>query len=679
MNVFFVDLNNWLSEQLSSNGCPPAAIEAETWGGWFSTAVLLLRKVPAYANWHRNTQNDLCFHHSYECAGRQLRVVSVRSYRAPRTIVEFLEMEAGMRAWEAPRYEEMQRVFHDKCGFLVDELRGKGVADEDICRALPSNIFTDVIKSRRFPAFMEELAGVLSRMDVAFQMAKHVNIPGFHFTFPEARARGRKLIAILGPTNSGKTHQAFEILRAAKSGVYLAPLRLMAAEGWDRLNEAGTPCSLLTGEERITTEGARHVCSTVEMLLTSESYDVAVVDEVQMVADGARGWAWTNAILGANADTVVLLGSPDVEAVLRNVAAMLGEPLEIRKVERMTPLEVASTPLRGPLAAEPGSAFISFSRSDVLSLKSNLLKGAAAIYGGLSPAVRRAEAKRFADGEVQFLSATDAIGMGLNLPIRQIVFTTLIKWNGVAEVALTNSEIRQIAGRAGRFGFHEAGLVTAMSHGDLKRIKTAIAAPYEALPVRMCVAPHTRSLVALAKETGLQNIYDLLLTFSDLPHNSGTFQKADLSPIIELGYHLRQSKLSVHEQFILACCPVEAQRKEMLARWFLWKSALEKRRPISVERLPAGVSAHGMTSDSTVLLAAESAVRLLGAYKWLHYHFNNVFPDIDEATAQMATANRFIANSLRTKISRRCPECGAALAVSWRHRLCDDCFHGFRR
>ena len=197
-------------------------------------------------------------------------------------------------------------------------------------------------------------------------------------------------------------------MAAAKSGVYLAPLRLMAAEFWDRMRQAGVPCSLITGEERLPDPDARHISSTIEMLATDAEYDVAIIDEAQMIADKDRGWAWTQAIVGVNAKLVILVGSPDAENVLREIATRLGEPLEIERTERLTPLEVADRPLDPDQKAETASAFISFSRRDVLAWKQTLgSSDCAVVYGALSPEVRREEARRFVAGEAQ-----DCLGDG---------------------------------------------------------------------------------------------------------------------------------------------------------------------------------------------------------------------------------------------------------------------------
>ena len=506
------------------------------------------------------------------------------------------------------------------------------------------------------------------------RMAEGIALHRFHETFPGARARERQLLIIAGPTNSGKTYAAFQKLAAAKSGVYLAPLRLMAAEFWDRLRAAGVPCSLITGEERFPDPDARHISSTIEMLATDAEYDVAIIDEAQMIADKDRGWAWTQAIVGVNAKLVIFVGSPDAENVLREIAARLGEPFEVQRTERLTPLEVADTPLDPDKKVEEGSAFISFSRRDVLAWKQTLgTSDCAAVYGALSPEVRREEARRFVAGEARIVSATDAIGMGLNLPVKTIVFTTLTKWDGEKEITLGDSSIRQIAGRAGRFGMHEVGLVTALNKHDLTRIREAMAAPAEPLPTIAPIAPHIKMLEFLAQETGRNDLTSLLDCFAALPGDTDLFCKADVSSMRELATQIGDFNLPLNTQFALCACPVDTRSGEHIRVWRQWVAAVAEEVPSPVPRGPR-FAADASTNSPTQLQSAEGRVRLLAAYRWMHHRMPELFPDIDEALAISSATNQFISNSLKKKIVRRCRRCGHGLPEEHKFAICEPCF-----
>ena len=506
------------------------------------------------------------------------------------------------------------------------------------------------------------------------RMAEGIALHRFHETFPGARARERELLLIAGPTNSGKTYAAFQKLKAAKSGVYLAPLRLMAAEFWDRMRAAGVPCSLITGEERFPDPDARHISSTIEMLATDAEYDVAIIDEVQMIADKDRGWAWTQAIVGVNAKLVIFVGSPDAENVLREIAVRLGETFSVQRTERLTPLAVAEHPLASDQKPEDGSAFISFSRRDVLAWKQTLgASDCAAVYGALAPEVRREEARRFAAGEARLVSATDAIGMGLNLPVKTIVFTTLTKWDGEKEITLADASIRQIAGRAGRYGMHETGLVTALNRRDLAHIRAAMAAPEEPLPTIAPIAPHIKMLEFLAQETGRNDLPSLLDCFAALPGDTDLFCKADVSSMRDLAAQIRDYSLPLSTQFALCACPVDTRSGDHMRTWRQWVAAVAEEVP---SPMPRGqrFTADGSTANATALQNAEGRVRLLAAYRWMHHRMPELFPDIDEALAVSSDTNQFISNSLKKKSVRRCRRCGHGLPDQHQHPICDPCF-----
>ena len=191
-------------------------------------------------------------------------------------------------------------------------------------------------------------------------------------------------------------------------------------------------CSLITGEERDVRPGAAFVSSTIEMANTNRVMDACVIDEIQMIGDHDRGWAWTAAVAGMAASEIIMTGSADAIPYVQRLAAATGEELEIVEFTRKSPLRVQE----GGVAMSEirrADALIAFSRRDVLGLRAQLLQqghSVAVIYGALSPEVRRAEARRFREGQANVLVATDAIGMGLNLPIARIVLSTTRKFDG---------------------------------------------------------------------------------------------------------------------------------------------------------------------------------------------------------------------------------------------------------
>ncbi|CCM04569.1 uncharacterized protein FIBRA_06750 [Fibroporia radiculosa] len=348
--------------------------------------------------------------------------------------------------------------------------------------------------------------------------------------YPVARAaKPRKVIMHVGPTNSGKTHNALRALAGAQSGVYAGPLRLLAHEIWERLNkgqivplgvemdahtepdtrtnfDVGGPairkeaspqyaraCNLLTGEEqKIVMESGALLSCTVEMVSVNAEYDVAVVDEIQMLADPDRGGAWSNAVLGISARELHLCGEetavPLVEAMLRDT----GDELIVNRYRRLTPLQAADEGLKNDLnLVQKGDCVVCFSRTKIFTYKKRIEEATgmrcAVAYGRLPPEIRSEQAALFNDPDSGYdiLVASDAVGMGLNLKIKRIIFDTVRKYDGNRLVLLSTSQIKQIAGRAGRYGLHgkdeAGGIVTAMQDADLPDIRRALAAPMQPL------------------------------------------------------------------------------------------------------------------------------------------------------------------------------------------------------
>ena len=183
--------------------------------------------------------------------------------------------------------------------------------------------------------------------------------------WPAARAVRRRIVLHVGPPNSGKTHAALAALMAAESGVYCAPLRLLAWEAAERIGAPQRPCSLLTGQERRVVPGAKHIACTVEMADVLARVHVAVIDEIQLLADARRGWAFTRALLGVPAAELHLCGSAEAETLVAALAADAGESVEVRRYVRLLPLSPAKAPLRELRDVRAGDALVAFSRREV--------------------------------------------------------------------------------------------------------------------------------------------------------------------------------------------------------------------------------------------------------------------------------------------------------------------------
>lgn len=300
--------------------------------------------------------------------------------------------------------------------------------------------------------------------------------------FPEALEMKRHFVLHVGPTNSGKTFQALERLKEARDGIYLGPLRLLALEVFEKMAECGVACTMLTGQEHIAMPFSRVTASTVEMADFFHLYDIAVIDEAQMTADPARGHCWTKAILGLQAPEIHVCMSPAAESVVTHLIDLCGDEYEIHRYERKTKLVCEDRPFSFPEDVKQGDALVAFSKKSVLDIAGRLEEHgilASVIYGSLPPEIRRRQMELFTSKKTTVVVATDAIGMGLNLPVKRIVFIQTEKFDGIEHRGLTVQEIKQIAGRAGRYGIYDTGYITAMSEEALEYVRERYDAPEE--------------------------------------------------------------------------------------------------------------------------------------------------------------------------------------------------------
>jgi ATP-dependent RNA helicase SUPV3L1/SUV3 len=477
--------------------------------------------------------------------------------------------------------------------------------------------------------------------------------------FRTARALDRRIVACLGPTNSGKTFFGLTRLAEAGSGVALGPLRLLAHEYREALEARGVPTALSTGEERIAVPGSRHTAATVEMCPFRTPVDVAVVDEAQMLGDPERGAAWTAAIMGVPARTVVVLGAPDAAPMVRRIAALCGDPLEEVRLERMGPLVAAREPV--PLdEVGGGDAVIAFSRREVFALRSALLRrgrGVAVVYGALGPTVRRAEARRFREGTAEVLVATDAIGMGLNIgPLRRVVFSALDKWDGERERPLSVQEIKQIGGRAGRFGGeHAEGVVAVLEGGgDPARVAHALAAgPTGPKDPRPPVAPDADIVAAVAAEIGTDSLFGALrrIERSVLRRDDPNYRLGDLSTQVAIAAAVDGVReLSLMDRWTYAMCPVD-ERDEGIARLADW--AVEHAMGLAVAPPRAGRLPPPDRAGQDALQLAERVHRRLVAWRWMALRFPEVYRDTEGALAESGRLNEWIEAVLAARPSGR--------------------------
>lgn len=265
-----------------------------------------------------------------------------------------------------------------------------------------------------------------------------------------SRFSNSPVTAVLGPTNTGKTHLAIERLTGHSSGMIGFPLRLLAREVYDRVVAIKGPkeVALVTGEERIVPPGARWFLCTAESMPTDREVGFVAIDEGQLGADPERGHVFTDRILNARGrDETMILGSDSLRPVLKKLVP----EAEIVARPRFSTLSYAGAKKLSRLPKR--SAIVAFSAEEVYAVAEALRRlrgGAAVVMGALSPRTRNAQVAMFQSGEVDYLVATDAIGMGLNLDVGHVAFASLSKFDGHRQRRLSIAEMSQIAGRAGR-------------------------------------------------------------------------------------------------------------------------------------------------------------------------------------------------------------------------------------
>ena len=284
---------------------------------------------------------------------------------------------------------------------------------------------------------------------------------------------GSKVTAVLGPTNTGKTHLAVERMCAHSSGIMGFPLRLLAREIYDRVVKikGERNVALITGEERIAPPDARWLLCTTESIPMDKDVAFMAIDEAQLGADPDRGHIFTDRILNARGrEETMLLGSESLRPAIRSLLP------KADIITRPRFSKLSFTPAKKLSRLPPRSAIVAFSVEQVYEIAEMLRQsrgGTAVVMGALSPRTRNAQVKMYQDGEVDYLVATDAIGMGLNMDVSHVYFASLTKFDGRRQRRLTVSEMAQIAGRAGRHQRDGAfGTLTSVDQFTIEEIES---------------------------------------------------------------------------------------------------------------------------------------------------------------------------------------------------------------
>lgn len=489
--------------------------------------------------------------------------------------------------------------------------------------------------------------------------------------FPEAIAMERHFILHVGPTNSGKTYQALERLKDAERGVYLGPLRLLALEVYERMTEYGTPCTMLTGQECIEDPDSRVTASTVEMLDLSKEYEVAVIDEAQMVADADRGHSWTRAILGVRAKEIHVCMSPAAEQVVLHLISLTKDDYEVHHYERKTALELEEKPICFPEDVQEGDALIVFSKKAVLNVAGRLESQGiecSVIYGSLPPEIRRRQMRLFNSGETKVVVSTDAIGMGLNLPVRRIVFMEVEKFDGTTSRALEVPEIRQIAGRAGRFGRYDTGYVTAMDEQKLNFLRRQWKNKEQPIEKVSLGFPQ----VLLSMNAPL----DVILQLWKDAKTPEPFEKINIDEMLFLyneAYRLRVFIADFEDKSVLyrmITCPIDIKDREVVRLW--GEYCMNYTADISLEK----PSRHSRYQG---LAKYESYYKKLDLYYQLSMRLGKLVDNqwLEEEREKTQDCIMQLLSKDKHEYILRCKYCGRILPVDSPFRVCKRCRHEF--
>jgi ATP-dependent RNA helicase SUPV3L1/SUV3 len=504
----------------------------------------------------------------------------------------------------------------------------------------------DELKFKTDDAVRREHGGGAKSPEELIELVMDMTNPGRWY--PTARTIKRNVHLHVGPTNSGKTWNALQRLKEAESGVYCSPLRLLAWEVAEGLNKKDNlPCDLVTGQEKSRAQNARHVACTVEMADVHKMREIGVIDEGHLMGDAHRGYAFTRALIGLPVKELHVCGDPAMVPLVEKIVAELGDTLTINRYDRLQELNVIETPLKSLKDVEAGDCLVAFSRKAVHQLKDQVEreagKRACIIYGSLPPEARSKQAELFNNREesgYDVLIASDAIGMGLNLSIRRVIFASMRKFDGEFLRNLEPPEVKQIAGRAGRYGKGSTeGGATTMSADTLPLMKAALAAPVVDL-TRCSIAPTLDQIALYCEAKPDAGLVAALSAFtSDAKTSPHYFMNAaeQMTDAAKLVAHL---PLSLEDHWMFAVAPVSvADPSSPSARALVtFAEAFVKRGRVSVRI----IDSPPMRAPATLaeLDVHEQSHAAYDLYLWFSLRCPEVFPerDLAQAMRQMCAA-----------------------------------------
>ncbi|KAG9485066.1 hypothetical protein GDO78_008267 [Eleutherodactylus coqui] len=493
-----------------------------------------------------------------------------------------------------------------------------------------------------FPFFMRHAKQVFPMLDCIDDLRKISDLRLPPNWYPEARAIHRKIVFHAGPTNSGKTYHAIQRYLSAKSGLYCGPLKLLAHEIYKKSNDLDVPCDLITGEELIFVdpEGkpSAHAACTVEMCSMNTPYEVAVIDEIQMIRDPSRGWAWTRALLGLCAQEIHICGEAAAINLVTELLYTTGEEVEVRNYERLTSLKILDHALQSLDNLRPGDCIVCFNKNDIFSVSRQIeARGlqCAVIYGSLPPGTKISQANKFNDPNdpCKILVATDAIGMGLNLSIKRIIFNSLLKptinEKGEKEIdTITTSQALQIGGRAGRFSsMFKEGEVTTMFQDDLHLLKEIMNKSVDDIQAAG-LHPTAEQIEMFAyhlPDATLSNLVDIFVSLSQVDGRYFVCNIDDFKFVADMIQHI---PLNLRVRYVFCTAPINRNLPFLCTSLLRFARQFSRNEPLTFQ----WVCKHcnwPVSSPKTIkdLMHLEAVHDVLDLYLWFSYRFKDMFPD----------------------------------------------------
>ena len=523
------------------------------------------------------------------------------------------------------------------------------------------------------PAYADQINILLNKIERRAMIGKTIldRIPEkYEDMYPAARRQSRHFILHLGPTNAGKTYNALEAFRGAQTGIYLAPLRLLAYEIYEESNRKGCPCNMITGEEELFVSNATHTACTIEMADLKAKYDVCVIDEAQMISEKDRGGAWTAAILGICANTIHICAAPNAKEILVKLIELCNDTYEICEHKRFVPLEFDKTHFKFPKSVKHQDALIVFSKKSVLQVAAELQKNrfkVSVIYGSLPYEARRREVERFINGDTDVVVSTDAIGMGMNLPVKRIVFLETEKFDGIQKRELNEQEVKQIAGRAGRRGLYDIGYYS--SEYNQKKIKQKTEQDPEYINHAMIDFPET-----LLSVDG--DLSDLLEQWYRIP-NQDILHKRNHSVEIKLAKELELLTTDKKLIYKFITIPFDEQNRDIKQMWKQLFNIINKKedtQPKNYMRFFFNEQFFIQNSQNLDFLELE--------YKKcdLLYNFLRRF-HIGSEKKELLEYKRAISSKISDTLAkqklpvRTCKDCGKHLPWNYPYGICESCYN----